>query len=192
MVAVWARLGARFDRSRMRVAAWLLILLLGAAASLALPGATIFFLLAPALAIAGIAIETRSPLLATIVLLVAAILQLLMFAELLALIEMLLIDGPLWAVLPLAALAVLPLLVELEPARLRSAVALTAVAALGLATAAIAMRPTRCSRRRCAAPARSCETQARRDHRPGPSTYLPRQRRERNPATSAAVSSRVS
>jgi hypothetical protein len=76
---------------------------------------------------------------ATILLLAAAILQFLMFAELLALIEMLLIDGPLWAVAPLAALAVLPVLIELEPARLRPAIALTGLAALGLSAAALAM-----------------------------------------------------
>jgi hypothetical protein len=139
MSALWARLGRSIDRERMRAATWLLVILLGAALSLALPGATIFFLLAPALAIIGLAIGTRSSLLATIVLLAAALLQLLMFAEMLALIEMLLIDGPLWAVLPLAALAVLPVLVELEPARLRAALGVTALAALGLSGAALAM-----------------------------------------------------
>jgi hypothetical protein len=62
-----------------------------------------------------------------------------MFAEMLALIEMLLIDGPLWAVTPLAALAALPILLELEPARLRPALGVTAIAALGLSGAALAM-----------------------------------------------------
>jgi len=139
MTSLWARLGRGLDRSSMRSAVWLLILLLGGAMSLALPGATIFFLVAPALAIAGIAIDRRSPLLATVLLLAAAILQLLMFAELLALIEMLLIDGPLWAVPPLAALAALPILIELEPARLRPALTLTGLAFLGLSAAALAM-----------------------------------------------------
>jgi Peptidase family M28 len=139
MGSLWVRLGRKFDRSAMRSAAWLLILLLGVALSVALPGATIFFLIAPAVAIGGIAVDERSPLLATALLLAAAILQFLMFAELLALIEMLLIDGPLWAALPLAAIAVLPFLVELEAARLRPALALTGVAALGLSAAALAM-----------------------------------------------------
>jgi hypothetical protein len=139
MILLRARFGPGADRLRMRAAGWLLILLVGGAASVALPGATIFFLLAPALAIVGIAIDGRSPMLATILLLAAAILQFLMFAELLALIEMLLIDGPLWAVTPLAALAALPVLVELEPARLRPALALAAVATLGFTGAALAM-----------------------------------------------------
>ena len=81
------------------------LLLFGAALSLALPGAMIFFLLAPTLALAGIGLERRAPAFGTGLMVAAALLQLLMFAELLALIEMLLIDGPLWAVTPLAALA---------------------------------------------------------------------------------------
>jgi hypothetical protein len=139
MGALWSRMGDGFDRPRMRAAAWLLILLLGSALSLALPGATIFFLLAPALALAGIALGPRSPALATALAFAAAILQFVMFAELLALIEMLLIDGPLWAVAPLAALAALPALVELDAARLRPALGLTALAALGLSAAALAV-----------------------------------------------------
>ncbi len=108
MTAIWARWGGGFERERMRAAAWLLILILGAALSLALPGATIFFLIAPAIALAGIALGSR------ILVVLAILAQFLMFAELLALIEMLLIDGPLWAVAPLAALAALPALVEVE------------------------------------------------------------------------------
>jgi hypothetical protein len=139
MAAIWARFGRDLDRSRMRSAAWLLILLFGGALSFALPGATIFFLVAPAIALAGIAIDRRSPILATSLVLAAAIVQFLMFAELLALIEMLLIDGPLWVVAPLAALAVLPILVELDPARLRPAVGVMALAAVGFSSAALAM-----------------------------------------------------
>lgn len=139
MGSVWARFGRDLGRARMRSAAWLLILVLGSLASLALPGATIFFLLPPALALVGILIGERSPMAGTALALAAAILQLLMFAEMLALIEMLLIDGPLWAVTPLAALAVLPILVELEPERLRPALGVTALAALGLSVAAMAM-----------------------------------------------------
>ena len=56
MAAIWARWGGSFERERMRAAAWLLILIFGAALSLALPGATIFFLIAPAIALAGIAL----------------------------------------------------------------------------------------------------------------------------------------
>ena len=55
MAAIWARWGRRFSREQMRAAAWLFVLIFGAALSLALPGATIFFLIAPAIALAGIA-----------------------------------------------------------------------------------------------------------------------------------------
>jgi hypothetical protein len=131
MTAVWARWGGRFDRDRMRAAAWLLILILGAALSIALPGATIYFLIAPAIALAGIELRSR------LLVLVAILIQFLMVAELLALVEMLLIDGPLWAVAPFAALAVLPAIVEVEPNGLRPAASLLALAAVGLWIAAL-------------------------------------------------------
>ena len=142
LMLIMGALLARFDnvgRERLRAASWLLVLLLGAALSLALPGATIFFLIAPALAIGAIALDERAPRAALLLAGAAAIVQLLMFAELLALIEMLLIDGPLWAVAPVVALALLPIFAELEPARLRPALALCGVAALSLSAAALAM-----------------------------------------------------
>lgn len=139
MSAVWARWGRGADRGRMRAAAWLLILIVGAALSVALPGATIFFLLAPAVALAGITVSRRSPGAGTMLLSLAALIQFVMFAELLALIEMLLIDGPLWAVAPLAALASLPVLVEIGHARFRPALALLVVSAIGLWTAALSL-----------------------------------------------------
>ena len=137
MFAIWARWGGGIARMRMRAAAWLLILLIGTALSMAMPGAIPFFLLGPALGIAAIVLERRSPQTATVVAVVATTVQFLMFAQLLALIEMLLIDGPLWAVTPLAALAVLPALVELGDARLRATVSLIAVAAIGFWAAAL-------------------------------------------------------
>ena len=136
MVAVWMRWGRRIGRERMRAAAWLLILIVGAAASLALPGATIFFLIAPALGLIAAALRGRA---ATAIALVAIVVQFLMFAELLALIEMLLIDGPLWAVAPLAALAALPAIVELDADDLRPALALLVVTAIGMWIAALVL-----------------------------------------------------
>ena len=138
MGAVLARFG-RVGRERLRAASWLLVLVVGAALSVALPGATIFFLVAPAIAIAAIALQDRAPRVALLLAGAAAVLQFLMFAELLALVEMLLIDGPLFAVAPLAALAVLPVLAELDAARLRPALGLAGLAALGLSANALAM-----------------------------------------------------
>lgn len=120
-------LGGRIETELLRIAAWLLVLLCGAALSLAVPGATIFFLIGPALALAGLAIpKARTPLLWA-----GALVQLVMFAELLASLEMLLIDGPLWAVAPLAAVGALPFLVEVahRPAR-RPVIALAALAVI--------------------------------------------------------------
>ena len=95
----------------------------------------IFFLLGPALALAGLVIpKARTPLLWA-----GALVQLLMFAELLASLEMLLIDGPLWAVAPLAALGALPLLVELAHRPQRNAVIALAGLAAILWVAALAM-----------------------------------------------------
>ena len=118
--------------ARMRAAAWLLILIVGSALSLALPGASIFFLIAPAIALAGIAVSNRSPFAANILVTVAIVVQFVMFAELLALIEMLLIDGPLAAVVLLAALAALPAMVEVDRKASRLAVVSALIAAAGL------------------------------------------------------------
>ena len=112
MAAIWARWGRGIERRRMRAAAWLLILILGAALSLALPGATIFFLIAPAMALAAIALSNRSPSVAGVLAVAAILVQFLMVAQLLALMEILLIDGPLAAVAPLGAIAALPAIVE--------------------------------------------------------------------------------
>lgn len=114
--ALLIRFARSIDRQRLRVASWLFIGLFGAALSLALPGASIFFLAPPGIALAGMVVEKRSAAVAEALLWAAALVQLLLFAELLALIEMLLVDGPLSAVVPLAALAALPVLVEVLPA----------------------------------------------------------------------------
>ncbi|MGH6783368.1 MAG: M20/M25/M40 family metallo-hydrolase, partial [Sphingomicrobium sp.] len=125
-------LGGRIDLMRLRAAGWLLVLLLGAALSLLVPGAAIFFLAGPALALAGLAIPSaRTPLLWA-----GAIVQLIMFAELLASLEMLLVDGPLWSVAPLAALGALPFLAEIADRPARNAIiALAALAAVMWITA---------------------------------------------------------
>ncbi len=146
MASIWARFHAGIDRRRMRSASWLLILLIGAIVALALPGASIFFVLAPAVALVAIAVDEPSPRLAVVLATVAAILQFVIFAEFLAAMEMLFIDGPLWAVLPLAALALLPVLADLEPARLRPAMGLAGVAVLGFSAAALAIPRSNCER----------------------------------------------
>src|SRR5205085_12439675 len=61
----------------------------------------------------------------------------LMLAQLLALIELLLIDGPLFAVAPLAALAALPAIIECDAGELRPTLRVLIVAALCLWIAAL-------------------------------------------------------
>ncbi len=137
MMAVWARWVGQVERVRMRAAVWLLVLLIGTAISVAMPGATIFFLFGPAVALVGVAFERRSPRTAFALAVLGTLIQFVMFAELLAGIETLLVDGPVWAVAPLAALAALPALIELGNARLRPAIAALLVTAAGLWMAAM-------------------------------------------------------
>ena len=127
---VLARVGNGIERDRLRIAAWSLTLLIGVVVSLVLPGATILFLIAPALALAAMLVKPR---IGRALFVVAALVQLLLFAQLLALIEMLLVDGPLWVVAPLAALAALPVLVEVTSPIVRP----TRFVLLGLVTVAV-------------------------------------------------------
>ena len=69
-----------------------------------MPGATIFFLIAPALGLIGVKWRVFAW--------VGALVQLVMLGELVALIELTLIDGPAWAVAPLIALISLPFLAD--------------------------------------------------------------------------------
>ena len=139
MAAAWRRWGCGMDRRRARAGAWLLILIFGALISFVLPGATIFFLIAPAIALAGIALPGRAATVATVLSVIATVLQFVMFAELLAAVEMLLIDGPLAAVVLLAALAALPAIVETDAHSSRFAALTLLAGALALWTAALAI-----------------------------------------------------
>jgi len=139
MTAIWRRLGRGIGPTQARPAAWLLILLFGGLASLVVPGALIFFLIGPAAALAGMFVSHRSRFPANVLNSAAIIIQFVMFAELLALIEMLLIDGPLWAVAPLAALAALPAIIETDPAQLRLPTWALVLTLLALSGAALAL-----------------------------------------------------
>ena len=130
-VLAWllTRTAERNDRAQHRIGSWTLLLILGSAASLFLPGASIYFLVGPTLALTGIALAPRQAELGRWIAIAGAVTQLLMFAEMLGLIEMLLVDGPLGAGAPLAALGALPLLVEVaRGADRRGNWALTALA----------------------------------------------------------------
>jgi len=109
------RFGPAHRRESMRAANWLLFLAFGALASLVAPGASIFFLLPPIIALAGALLSRRVPAAGTVAQIVAALLLFLTMGPLLSLIEMLLVDGPLWITAPLASLLALPFLIECVP-----------------------------------------------------------------------------
>ncbi|HEY0326934.1 MAG TPA: M20/M25/M40 family metallo-hydrolase, partial [Allosphingosinicella sp.] len=108
-------IGKRADREQLRIAAWLLFVIVGALACLLAPGAGIYFIFPPLLVPLGILLTRFHPAAARIGAVAAAALLLLTMAEILHLIELLLIDGPYWILAPLAVLATLPLLVEARP-----------------------------------------------------------------------------
>ena len=139
MTAVFRRRGGSADQGRLRSAAWFFILLIGAALGLLLPGATIFFLMPPVFALAGVAVQRSAPRVAAALSIIAALMQLVMITEMLALMELLLIDGPLWSVTPLAALAALPFLVEVHDANLKPAQVGLVVFSIFLWVAALAL-----------------------------------------------------
>lgn len=134
-MAVLSRMAVGIERHRLRAAIWLLTLGLGGVATLVLPGATIFFIGAPAVAIAGLLANRKTPQVATMLSWLAAAIQLLMFSQLLAMLELLLVDGPLWAVAPLAGLVALPFLIEvadpIDPCMLGAAGVIASAALLG-------------------------------------------------------------
>ena len=108
-------IGKRTDRAQLRIAAWLLFLVVGALACLVAPGAAIYFIFPPLLVPLGILLTRFHPAADRIGAIAGALLLLLSFAEILHLIELLLVDGPYWILAPLAVLATLPLLVEARP-----------------------------------------------------------------------------
>jgi hypothetical protein len=133
-VEAWfvARTGDRHDRSHRRLAAWMVVLLCGVIAGFALPGSIIFFVLGPTLAVAGLSIRSRYQTLGRNLALAGAVVQLLVFTELIAEIEQTLIDGPIGAVAPLVALAALPVLAETGRGATRRVLAALALVAAGL------------------------------------------------------------
>lgn len=103
------------DLDRLRRAFWFIFLALGAGISAAAPGGSIFFLAPPLAALAGIALETRFKGAARAGSILAALLLYLSWAPLLALAEILLDFDAAWMFAPIAALILLPALIELTP-----------------------------------------------------------------------------
>jgi MFS family permease len=127
-------LARRATREQLRAAAWFLFVLAGAGICFLAPGAAIYFLLAPLMALLGILIERWRRGAERVAGWIAAILQLLTLLPIIALMELLLSTSPGWVVAPLFAAASLPLLIELRPERGVGRPAL--LAALGASLAA--------------------------------------------------------
>ncbi len=141
-------IGKRADRDQLRIAAWLLFVVVGAVACLLAPGAAIYFIFPPLLVPLGILLTRIHPAAARIGAIAAAVLLLLTMAEILHLIELLLIDGPYWILAPLAVLATLPLLVEARPDAETRPVLWAGLAVAAVAWAAVLLVPRASADRR--------------------------------------------
>jgi hypothetical protein len=136
-------IAARVSTETLRAAYWLLFVVLGAGLSIVAPGALIFFILPPLVMLAGIVAGRWSPVAEKAAALLAALLLFLTLGPVLALVEMLLGHGSAWSFAPLAALVLLPWLIELMPlavplARKPVLGGLAAVAVVAWAGAALA------------------------------------------------------
>jgi len=133
----YAWLAGTFTRARLRPAFWLFFLIFGGAVSLVAPGGSIYFLAPPLVALAGMATGSKSVERAAAI--GAALLLFATWAPLLALAEILLDFDAAWIFAPVAALIMLPVLIELTPL-LKQVPRKTALAALaGVAIAAWAV-----------------------------------------------------
>jgi hypothetical protein len=145
LVAVFllAAVRSRKERGQLTASFWLVYVLLGGIIGLIAPGGIIFFLFPPLVALIGI-LAGRWWKPAELVSAIAALILLcLTWGEMLALLEELLNQGPMWIFAILGSLIILPLLIVAKPlidkVSLRSAVALCgAIAVLGWGISAAA------------------------------------------------------
>lgn len=110
-----AWIGRRTDPRRLRTAFWLIFLLVGAGLSFIAPGGAIFFLLPPLVMLAGAPAGQRWTGAERAAGWIAFVLTFLSWAPLLHLAEALLGHGAAWIFAPIAALILLPALIELKP-----------------------------------------------------------------------------
>ncbi|HEY5720883.1 MAG TPA: M28 family peptidase [Allosphingosinicella sp.] len=123
-------------RDRLRAAFWLIFLLLGAAISFVAPGAAIFFLLPPMAAAVGMLAEERRPGAERVGAVLAWLILFLTWAPLLDLTETLLDMDAAWIFAPVAALILMPALIELKPLATRLPARTLTMALAGLAALA--------------------------------------------------------
>lgn len=114
-VALLATLGRPVEVRQLRAAFWLVFLLLGSAIGLAAPGGIIFFLIPPLIVLAGVVAARFWPKAEAVAALLAIVFLYLTWGEMLALLEELLNQGPMWLFAPLGSLLILPALIEAKP-----------------------------------------------------------------------------
>ena len=111
-LAALSTLGKSRPEKVLRAAYWFLFLLIGAILAIAAPGGMIYFLIPPALVLAGIfASRWYSPA-ERIGALAALALLYLSWGELLSALEEIFSPGPLWVIAPVAAIMITPALIE--------------------------------------------------------------------------------
>jgi hypothetical protein len=131
---VLGSLGRRASIRQLRCTFWLLFLVVGALVGLLAPGAIIFFLIPALIALAGIiGCELGFPT-ERIGALVAILFLYFTWGAMIGLLQELLNGGPMWVFAPLAALLLLPALIECKPlidkARLPAAAAFAGILVL--------------------------------------------------------------
>jgi len=142
-VALLATMGRKKTRWQLTTTFWLAYVLLGWIIGLIAPGGLIFFIFPPLAALIGIVASRWWKPAELVGAIVALILLYLTWGEMLALLEELLNQGPMWIFAILGSLIILPLLIFAKPlidkVRSRAAVALCgAIAVLGWGIAAAA------------------------------------------------------
>jgi Peptidase family M28 len=141
ILAILRTLGSNFQPVKLRIAFWLVFLLVGGALAFVAPGALIYFLIPPGVLLIGIGIARWYPPAEAIGAWAALILLYLTWGEVLAALEELFSPGPLWVAAPVAALMILPMLVEALPAfrEVRRGIVLSFAGMLALAGWAAAL-----------------------------------------------------
>ena len=107
-----ATLGRSASVRQLRVGHWLMFLLLGAAIGAVAPGGIVYFLFPPLILLIGIAAGRFWPKAEAVAAIVAIAFLYFTWGELLALLEELINQGPMWLFAPLGALILLPALIE--------------------------------------------------------------------------------
>ncbi|MEO8175731.1 MAG: M20/M25/M40 family metallo-hydrolase [Sphingomicrobium sp.] len=114
-LGVLATLARGIDAERLRAAFWLMFVVLGAGIGLVAPGGIIFFLFPPTIVLLGTLASRSKRGAERSAALGAVLLLFLTFGAMLALLEDLLSNGPIWLLAPLGSLILLPAMIEAKP-----------------------------------------------------------------------------